>query len=106
LTCGPSGLDPRLSGPVSRPNSLATRPGFEAVQVELWLPRVYMRRRSPSRWRQLMEAAPTGWLATTWHQTDLSKLMEVPFTPINTPLMVKVDTPDLFCSSPLVKVPV
>jgi hypothetical protein len=31
-------------------------------------------------------------------------LVEVPFTPINTPLMVKVDTPHSFCSSPLVKV--
>jgi hypothetical protein len=41
---------------------------------------------------------------TTWHQTDLSKLVEVPLTPINTPLMVKVDTPHSFCSSPLVKV--
>jgi hypothetical protein len=32
--------------------------------------------------------------------------MEFPFTPINTPLVVKVDTPHSFCSSPLVKVPV
>jgi hypothetical protein len=32
--------------------------------------------------------------------------VEVPFTPINTPLMVKVDTRQFFCSSPLVKVSV
>jgi hypothetical protein len=42
--------------------------------------------------------------ATTWTQTDLSKSVEVPFTPINTPLTVKVDTPHSFCSFPLVKV--
>jgi hypothetical protein len=38
---------------------------------------------------------PATWLgspATTWHQTNFSKLVEVSFTPINTPLMVKVDT--------------
>jgi hypothetical protein len=34
-----------------------------------------------------------AWLpATTGHQTDFSKSMEVPFTPINTPLTLKVDT--------------
>jgi hypothetical protein len=52
---------------------------------------------------------PTTWLGcpgTTWNQTDLSKSVDVPFTPINTPLIVKVDTPHSFCSSPLVKVPV
>jgi hypothetical protein len=32
--------------------------------------------------------------------------VEVPFTPINTPLGVKVETPHSTCSSPLVKVPV
>jgi hypothetical protein len=39
-----------------------------------------------------VEATPPGWLAmwlghlaTTWRQTDLSKLVEVPFTPKNTP---------------------
>jgi hypothetical protein len=60
-----------------------------------------------------VEVAPPGrlamWLgrlATTWCQTDLSKSVEVPFTRINTALMVKVDTPHSFCSSPLVKVPV
>jgi hypothetical protein len=60
-----------------------------------------------------VEAVPPDrsatWLgrpATTWRQTDLSKLVEVPFTTINTLLMVKVNTPQSFCSSPLVKVPV
>jgi hypothetical protein len=31
-------------------------------------------------------------------------LMEVPFTPINTPLTVKVNTPHSFCSCPHVNV--
>jgi hypothetical protein len=58
-----------------------------------------------------VEAAPPNWPATwlgrsitTWRQTDFSKSVVVPFTPINTPLTVKVDTPHSFCSSPLVKV--
>jgi hypothetical protein len=66
--------------------------GFEVVRLEPWLPRVYMRRKSPSRWRKLVEAITPGrsamWLgrtATTWLQTDLSKLMEVLFARINTP---------------------
>jgi hypothetical protein len=49
---------------------------------------------------ELVEAAPPGWPATwlghpttSWHQTNISKLVEVPFTPINTTLTVKVDTP-------------
>jgi hypothetical protein len=48
---------------------------------------------------KLVEATLPGrlatWLgrpATTWHQTDLSKSVEVPFTPINTTLTVKVNT--------------
>jgi hypothetical protein len=47
LTRGPSGLDPRLSGP------RVGRSGFEAVRPEPWLPCIYMRRRSSSRWRPL-----------------------------------------------------
>jgi hypothetical protein len=57
-----------------------------------------------------VEAAPPGWSATwlghpatTWRRTDLSMSVEVLFTPINTPLTVKVNTPHSFCSSPLVK---
>jgi hypothetical protein len=60
-----------------------------------------------------VEAAPPVLLAacldcptTTWHQTNLSKSVEVPFSLINTSLMVKVKTPYSFCSYPLVKVPV
>jgi hypothetical protein len=60
---------------------------------------------------KLVEAAPLGqpamWigrLASTWCQIDLSKSVEVSFTPINTPLMVKAETPHSTCSSPLVKV--
>jgi hypothetical protein len=44
---------------------------------------------------------PTSRPATTWCQTNLSKSVEVPFTPINTPIMMKVDTPHSFGSSPL-----
>jgi hypothetical protein len=58
-----------------------------------------------------VEAAPPDrsatWLgrpATTWCDTDLSKSMEVPFTPINTPITVKVKIPHSTYSSPLVKV--
>jgi hypothetical protein len=53
---------------------------------------------------QSMEVAPPGRPDTTWCQTDLSKSVEVPFTPINTPLTVKVEIPHSTCSSPLVKV--
>jgi hypothetical protein len=60
-------------------------PGFEAVRSEPWLPHIYMRRRSPSRRRKSVEATPPGRPTTTWRQTDLSKSVEVPFTPINTP---------------------
>jgi hypothetical protein len=47
-------------GPADQPNSLAGRPGFEAVWPEPWLPHVYMRRRSLSQWRKLVEATPPG----------------------------------------------
>jgi hypothetical protein len=60
-----------------------------------------------------VEVTPPGWPATwighptsTWLHTDLSKSVEVPFTPINTLLTVKVNTPLSFYSSPLVKVSV
>jgi hypothetical protein len=58
-----------------------------------------------------VEAAPPSraatWLGrpiTTWRQTDLTKLVEVPFTPINTPLTMKVEIPHSTYSSLLVKV--
>jgi hypothetical protein len=57
-----------------------------------------------------VEAAPPDGLATwlgrpaTWCQTDLAKMVEVPFTPINTSLIVKVEIPHSTCSPPLVKV--
>jgi hypothetical protein len=84
----------------------AGRPGFEVVRPEPWLPHVYMRRRSPSRWRMSVEATPPRLSATTWCQTNLSKTVEVPFTPINTQLTVKVETPLSTYSSPPVNVPV
>jgi hypothetical protein len=100
LTRGPSGLDP------GRVGTGAGQPGFEAVWLEPWLQHLYTWRRSLSRWRKSVEAAPPGWpatwlgqSATTLCQTDLSKLVEAPFTPINTPLMVKVNTPHSTCSS-------
>jgi hypothetical protein len=96
LTHGPSGARPQAEwaqGLASRPNSLEGRLGFKAIRPKTWLTRFYMRRRSLSLWRKSVEAAllgrPATWLgrpaATTWHQTDFSKLVEVPFTPINTP---------------------
>jgi hypothetical protein len=97
-------------GPADRSNSLVNRLGFELVQPE---PSLYCvcTRRSPNQLRKLVEAAPPDWPATwlgrpttTCHQTNLSKSMKVPLTPINTPLTVEVDTPHSFCSSPLVKV--
>jgi hypothetical protein len=55
-----------------------------------------MRSRRPRQWRKLVEATPPGrlatWLgrlATTWRQTDFSKLVELPHGPINTPLRWK-----------------
>jgi hypothetical protein len=62
--------------------------------------------RLPEEKPELVEAAPPGLSGTTWRHTDLSKFTEVPFTPINNPLTVKVKTPHYTCSSPLVKVPV
>jgi hypothetical protein len=100
-------------GLTGRLNSLASQPAFEAVKPEPWLPHDYTRRGMPSWWRKSVEAAPPGrptmWFghpASTWCQTILSKSVELPFTPINTPLTVKVNTPHSTCSSPLVKVPV
>jgi hypothetical protein len=100
-------------GPPERPNSLAGKSGFEAVRPEPWLSHVYKRRRRLSWRRESVGATPPSHLATcfghpttTWRQTDLSKSVEVQFTPINTPLMVKVNTPHSFCSSPLINFPV
>jgi hypothetical protein len=99
-------------GPASQGVGLGGRPRFEVIRHEPWLPHIYIRRRRLSRWRKSVEAPPPGqpamWLghpASTWHQTNLSKSVEVSFTPKNTPLMVKVNTPHSFCSSPLVKIP-
>jgi hypothetical protein len=50
---------------------------------------------------------PAMWLgcpATSYCKNELSKSVEVPFTTINTPLTVIVDTTHSFCSYPLVKV--
>jgi hypothetical protein len=48
-------------GLTGRPNSLAGQLGFKAGQPETWLPRVYTRRRSPSRWKLIHSAGrPCG----------------------------------------------
>jgi hypothetical protein len=97
-------------GPANRPNTLADWPGFEVVWPMPWLPCIYMRR-SLSRWKKSMEAAPPDWPATwlgrpatTWCQTNLSESVEILFTPVNIPLTVKVEITHSTCSSPLVKV--
>jgi hypothetical protein len=48
----------------------------------------------------------TPWPATTWRVTDLTKSVTPPWTPINTPLLVKIKATHTTCSSPLVKVSV
>jgi hypothetical protein len=53
----------RVGPGVGQPNSLVGQPWFEVVQPEPWLPRVYMRRRSPSRWRLLHPAGQPRGLA-------------------------------------------
>jgi hypothetical protein len=100
-------------GSAGRPNSSTGWPGFEVVQSQPWLPRLYMRRRSLSRWRKSVQAAPPNQSTTwhgrptiTWRQTHLSKSVEAPFTHINTPHMVKFEVPHSTCSSPLVNVPI
>jgi hypothetical protein len=69
--------------------------GFEVVRPDPWLPRIITRNRSLSWWKKPVKAALLGqqvtWLGrptTTWRQTDPSKLMEVPFTPINILILV------------------
>jgi hypothetical protein len=100
-------------GPTGRPNSLADWLVFEAVQPTALWTCVYMRRGRPRQWGKSVEAAPPGqlatWLvrsATTWRQTDLSKSVEVPLTPINTSFTVKVDThTHHYIETPLEKLP-
>jgi hypothetical protein len=64
---------------------LASRPCFMSFwPTALWT-HIYKSSRRPRRWRKWMEVAPPGWPATTWCQTDLSKSVELPHGPINTP---------------------
>jgi hypothetical protein len=72
--------------------SLAGWPCFMSVWPAASRTHVYTMSRRLRRWRKSVEAAPPGrpatWLgrpATTWCQTDLSELVELPRGPINTP---------------------
>jgi hypothetical protein len=82
----------RPQGLTGQPYSLAGRPCFMSVWPVASRTCVYTRSRRPWRWRKSVGTAPPGrpttWLgrlATTWHQTDLSKSVELPHGPINTP---------------------
>jgi hypothetical protein len=82
----------RVGQTPGRKGSRADRPCFMPVWPTASRTCVYTRSRWPRRWRKSVEAAPLGqpttWLgypATTWHQTDLSKSVELPHGPINTP---------------------
>jgi hypothetical protein len=86
-------------GQAGRPNSLASQPGFEAVQPEPWLPRVYKRRRSPSCWRPLH---PAGWPPPSAKLTSPSRWRSD--SPLEIPPLGESRTPHSFCSSPLVVV--
>jgi hypothetical protein len=82
LTRGPSGLDPDRVGPgVGRPARVWGGSARALIATHL----------NEEEKPESVDAASLGrsamWLdrpATTWRQTDLSKLVEVPFTPINT----------------------
>jgi hypothetical protein len=79
----------RVDQTPSRKGPSAGRPCFMLVWPTALRTHVYTRSRRPRRWRKSVEASPPGRPATTWHQTDFSKLMELPHGPINTPLRWK-----------------
>jgi hypothetical protein len=102
LTRGPSGPDPRPCGPRGWP---VGRPRFEAVRLEPWLPRVYMRKRIPSRWRPLHPIGRPRVLVARPHLSP-NRPLQVGGGLIHLYkylLTVKVDTPHSTCISPLVK---
>jgi hypothetical protein len=85
LTHGPSGLDPRLSEPRGRP-AARVGGGSAWALVAMCLPE----QAKPESIEKVGGDRSTrltghvGWPpASTWHKTDLSKSVEVPFTPIN-----------------------
>jgi hypothetical protein len=87
LTRGPSGLDPRLSGPRGQPVRVWGGSGRALVATCL-----HAEEKAES-----VEATPPGWStmwlgrpASTWRQNELSSLVVVPFSPINTPSRVKL----------------
>jgi hypothetical protein len=90
LTRGPSGLDPRPSGPRGRLAGTTPWPtGQDLRQFGLSL------------------GCHMAW--STSHHLAPNQPLQVdggPIHPYKYPLTVKVDTPHSFCGSPLVKVPV
>jgi hypothetical protein len=82
-------IDQWAQGVADRPDPLAGRPCFMSMWPEASRTRVYMWSRRPRWWRKSVEAAPPGRPATTWHQTNFSKLLELPHSPINTPLWLE-----------------
>jgi hypothetical protein len=88
----PGRKDPKAA----QPNSLADRPCFMLVWPVSLRTHIYLRSRRPRHWRKLVEAAPPSrsatwldWAASTWCQTSFSKSVELPHSPINTPLRWK-----------------
>jgi hypothetical protein len=106
LTRGPSGPDPKPSGPRGRPARVWGGSTRALVSMRLHKEEKAESVKNVGGGRSTWPATWVGRPATTWCQTDLSMSVEVPFTPINTPLMVKVKKSYSTCSSPLVKVPV
>jgi hypothetical protein len=100
LTRGGNVQRPLTSGPRGWP---AGRPSFMSIWHAASCTCVYTRRGRPRWWRMSVEAKPhgrpalwLGWLATTWQVTDLTKSVTPPWTPINTPLLVKIRTHTTF----------
>jgi hypothetical protein len=52
----------------------------------------------------MVEAKLHGQPVTTWHVTDLTKLVTPPWTPINILILVEIKTTHSTYSSPLLKV--
>jgi hypothetical protein len=117
-TRGPSGPDPRLSGPdrrLSGPGAglqaqLLGRPARVSGGLAWAFITTCLHEEKPKS----VDGAPPGRPAShvVWppdHHLAPNRPLQVgggPIHPYKYPLMVKVDTPHSFCSSPLVKVPV
>jgi hypothetical protein len=110
LTHGLSVSNPRLKGTKGRLAGQTPRSaGHVLCQFDPRLRgNVSTRSRRPRRWRKSVEAAPPSQPNTTWCQTDISKSVELPHVPINTPLRWKWgDTPhfgDSTCKALILRV--